>query len=135
MIEQKHISVPPVKRGFHLITPLILRELGKLPEKGLLNIFIKHTSAAVSINENYDPSVRLDMETISDRLVPDNGQYVHDMEGTDDMPAHFKSSMFGCSLTVPVSGGKLDLGTWQGIYLCEFRNSGGQRNITLTVYS
>jgi secondary thiamine-phosphate synthase enzyme len=136
MIEQKYITVPAVKRGFHLITPLITKELGKLPEKGLMNVFIKHTSAGLSINENYDPSVRLDMETISDRLIPDGASnYVHDMEGDDDMPAHFKSSMFGCSLTIPISGGKLALGTWQGIYLCEFRNSGGSRQIIVTIYS
>ena len=126
----------PKRRGFHLVTAEILRELGELPQTGLLNLFIRHTSAALTINENADPSVRQDMETIADRLVPDGDPvYVHDLEGDDDMPAHFKSSMMGASLTIPICGGRLGLGTWQGIYLCEFRNSGGSRHVIATIYS
>ena len=136
MITQKHIFLTPKKRGFHLVTGEILQKIGELPKAGLLNLFLKHTSAALSVNENYDPSVRVDMETIADRLIPDgDSAYEHYLEGADDMPAHFKSSMIGVSLTVPISDGKLDLGTWQGIYLCEFRNSGGQRQLTATIYS
>jgi secondary thiamine-phosphate synthase enzyme len=136
MITQRHITLSAKRRGFHLITSEIINAIGELPECGLLNLFIKHTSAALTINENADPSVRKDMETIANRLVPDGDpSYIHDMEGDDDMPAHFKSSMMGASITIPISGHRLDLGTWQGIYLCEFRNSGGSRRITATIYS
>ncbi|MCR4559832.1 MAG: secondary thiamine-phosphate synthase enzyme YjbQ [Bacteroidales bacterium] len=136
MITQKNIFLTPKKRGFHLVTGEILQKIGELPEIGLLNLFLRHTSAALSVNENYDPSVRVDMETIVDRLIPDGDSlYEHYLEGSDDMPAHFKSSMMGVSLTIPISGKKLGLGTWQGIYLCEFRNSGGQRQLTATIYS
>ncbi len=136
MITQKHIFLTPKKRGFHLVTGEILQKIGELPEIGLLNLFLRHTSAALSVNENYDPSVRVDMETIVDRLIPDGDSlYEHYLEGSDDMPAQFTSSMMGVSLTIPISGKKLGLGTWQGIYLCEFRNSGGQRQLTATIYS
>ncbi|MBR4266401.1 MAG: secondary thiamine-phosphate synthase enzyme YjbQ [Bacteroidales bacterium] len=136
MITQKHIYLQPFGRGYHLITSKILKETGDLPQTGLINLFIQHTSAALTINENCDPAVRQDMETISNHLVPDGDpRYVHDYEGDDDMPAHFKSSMMGVSLTIPISNGKLDMGTWQGIYLCEFRNNGGSRKITVTIYS
>ncbi len=101
---------------------------------GLLHLFIKHTSAAISINENADPSVRIDMEEIYNRLVPENQPfYTHVMEGPDDMPSHVKAGITGFSLSIPVSNGRLNLGTWQGIYLCEFRNHGGRRKLVLTV--
>ncbi|MFP4059753.1 MAG: secondary thiamine-phosphate synthase enzyme YjbQ [Bacteroidota bacterium] len=136
MIQQKQISLSPYPRGFHLITEQILRELPELPEKGLLNVFIKHTSAGLTLNENADPSVRTDFNSYFDRLAPENEPYfVHTLEGSDDMPAHLKSSIVGPSLTIPVSSHRLNLGTWQGIYLCEFRNHGGSRKIILTIYS
>jgi len=136
MITQKTIVLDAKRRGFHLVTSQILSELGELPKCGLLNLFVKHTSCGLSINENADPDVRHDMETIANRLVPDGDPaYYHSMEGDDDMPAHFKSSVMGVSLTIPISNGRLDLGTWQGIYLCEFRDYGGQRRITATIYS
>lgn len=134
MITKKNIVLPAVSRGYHLITKNIIEQLGKLPEVGLLNLFLKHTSAALSINENADPSVRYDMEGISDRLIPESACYSHDLEGSDDMPAHFKSSLMGVSLNIPIANGHLDLGTWQGIYLCEFRNCGGNRHLTATIY-
>lgn len=114
-----------------------MRQLsGQLPDEGLLNIFVKHTSCGLTINENADPDVREDMEKILNRIVPEREPYYsHTMEGDDDMPAHAKSSLVGVSLTIPVHGGRLDLGTWQGIYLCEFRDYGGSRSIVLTVYS
>lgn len=102
----------------------------------MLNIFIQHTSAALSLNENADPTVREDFETIMNRLVPENqADYRHTLEGPDDMPAHVKASLLGPSLTIPIRDGRLALGTWQGIYLCEFRNHGGARRLVLTVYS
>ena len=134
MITQKNIVLPAMSRGYHLITKNIVEQLGTLPKTGLLNLFLKHTSAALSINENADPSVRFDMEGISDRLIPENASYSHDLEGSDDMPAHAKSSLFGVSITIPITNGHLNLGTWQGIYLCEFRDYGGPRNIVATIY-
>ncbi|MCQ2974143.1 MAG: secondary thiamine-phosphate synthase enzyme YjbQ [Bacteroidales bacterium] len=134
MIIQKQIILPAVTRGYHLVTKLILDQLGDLPEYGILNLFLKHTSASLSINENADPSVRFDMEGIANKLIPENASYSHDLEGADDMPAHFKSSMLGVSLNIPIANRKLDLGTWQGIYLCEFRNCGGNRHLTATIY-
>jgi secondary thiamine-phosphate synthase enzyme len=136
MIQQYELTLPAYPRGFHLITDKITEKLNDLPGKGLVNIFIKHTSAGLTINENADPSVRVDFESIMNRLVPE-GQpyYTHDDEGPDDMPAHVKSALTGASVTIPVSDGKLDLGTWQGIYLCEFRNKGGRRSLVITVYS
>ncbi len=136
MIQQKEISLPSFPRGFHLITRYIEQELPGLPEKGLLNILLKHTSAGLTLNENADPTVREDFESFISRLVPENQAfYVHTLEGSDDMPAHLKCSLFGTSLSIPVTGGRLNLGTWQGIYLCEFRNHGGRRRLVLTVYS
>ena len=136
MILQSEIQLPEFNRGIHLITDIIAGQLKNLPETGMLNIFIKHTSAGLTVNENYDPSVREDFEVILDRLAPDNSRdYAHTIEGPDDMPAHFKSSVVGHSLMIPISNGKLNLGTWQGIYLCEFRNRGGRRKLVLTVYS
>ena len=135
MITQIEISLPPFSRGFHLITSLIEKHLPVLPECGLLHILLKHTSAGLTLNENADPTVRYDFETIMNRIVPESRQYEHDIEGDDDMPAHVKSSLVGPSLMIPISDGRLNLGTWQGVYLCEFRNRGGSRNIVLTVCS
>ncbi|HEC42343.1 MAG TPA: YjbQ family protein [Bacteroides sp.] len=136
MINQKEISLSGFPRGFHLITRIIEQELPELPDKGMLNILIQHTSAAITLNENADPTVRDDFESFISRMVPENQPYyIHTMEGADDMPAHIKSSLFGSSLTIPITGGRLNLGTWQGIYLCEFRNHGGRRRLVLTIYS
>ncbi len=136
MIKQINITLPPFKKGFHLITSIIEDQLGDLPEKGLLNIFIKHTSAALTINENVDSTVRTDLNTIFDKIVPENDPSLrHTMEGADDMPAHAKSTLAGPSLTMPITNHRLNLGTWQGIYLCEFRNYGGSRKLLITIYS
>lgn len=134
MIRQTEFKLRPYRRGFHLVTDEILSNLPVLPEVGLLNLFIKHTSAALSINENADPDVRTDMEAIFNRLVREREPYYsHVLEGDDDMPAHAKSIITGLSLTIPITDGKLNLGTWQGIYLCEFRNYAGSRRIVATV--
>ena len=133
MIHQTEIFLPPFPRGCHLITHLIEKHLRTLPQCGLLHIFLKHTSAGLTLNENADPTVRFDMENIMNRLVSEKQQYEHDDEGSDDMPAHAKSSLMGASLIIPISDGRLNLGTWQGVYLCEFRNRGGSRKIVLTV--
>lgn len=136
MIKQTEIILPPFSRGFHLITGLIEEHLDRLPETGMLNLFLRHTSAAITINENADPDVGKDMEYVFNKLVPENDPgYIHTIEGPDDMPAHVKSSLLSVSLTIPVKGGQISLGTWQGIYLCEFRNHGGNRKIIATVYS
>jgi secondary thiamine-phosphate synthase enzyme len=136
MIQQKEIILPALSRGFHIITSQIENELKDLPESGLLNIFIKHTSAGLTINENADPSVIDDFESFMKRLVPeDTSLFSHTMEGSDDMPAHIKSSVFGVSLNIPISQHRLNLGTWQGIYICEFRNSRHRRKLVLTIYS
>ena len=136
MIEQIEITLPQYNRGFHIITNIIRQEIGNLPEKGLLHIFIKHTSAALTINENADPSVTVDFETFMNHLIPDGDNlFTHTMEGADDMAAHIKSSTFGQSLTIPITNHKLNLGMWQGIYLCEFRNNGGNRKLVITIYS
>lgn len=137
MTEQIEFRLRARCRGFHLITSEVLEKLpSSLPEYGLLNLFVKHTSCGLSINENADPSVRTDMETILDCLVrEDEPYYDHTSEGPDDMPAHAKSSLTGVSLTIPISGGRLNLGIWQGIYLCEFRDHGGPRTIVATVVS
>lgn len=136
MIFQTEISLPAYSRGFHLITQAILSELTNLPKTGLLTVFIKHTSAGLTINENADFTVRQDFESTFNQLVKENQPYYkHTFEGSDDMPAHIKSSLVGSSVTIPITNGQLNLGTWQGIYLCEFRNSGGRRKLVLTVYS
>lgn len=136
MIKQYEILLKNYQRGYHLITAQILSQIDVLPETGMLNIFIKHTSAGLTINENADPSVRADFESSFNNLLPENQPfYTHVFEGEDDMPAHLKSSLVGVSLTIPITNGKLNLGTWQGIYLCEFRNHGGRRKIVVTVYS
>lgn len=137
-MRQTEFQLKARERGFHLVTSEIMRNIeeriGKLPETGLLNLFIKHTSCALSINENYDPSVRVDMERIYNRLVPEREPYyTHTDEGDDDMPSHAKSGITGVSLNIPISNGKLNLGTWQGIYLCEFRDYGGSRRIVATI--
>lgn len=134
MIQQVEITLRPHARGFHLVTEEIVRQLPPFPQTGLLNLFIQHTSAALSINENCDPDVRDDMEQIFNRLIRERESwYTHTLEGWDDMPAHAKSTMIGVSLSVPVTRGQLNLGTWQGIYLCEFRNHGGPRRIVATI--
>lgn len=136
MVTQTELVLPVFKRGFHLITGLIIEKLGTLPESGLLNIFIQHTSAGLMINENADPSVRTDLDKGFEHLAPERmPYYTHTFEGDDDMPAHIKSGLAGVSLTIPISRHRLGLGTWQGVYLCEFRNHGGNRRLTLTVVS
>ena len=136
MIEQREITLPQFKRGYHIITDFIQKEIGQLPEKGLVNLFIKHTSAALTINENADPTVTQDFERFLNQLIPDGDPiFRHTMEGVDDMPAHIKSSFFGQSITIPITNHSLNLGTWQGIYLCEFRNHGGNRKVVITIYS
>ncbi len=135
MVKQVEITLPALGRGYHLITSIILKAIGELPQTGIMNVFIKHTSAGLTINENADPSVRSDFETFMNDLVPeDYPKFSHTLEGPDDMPAHLKSSLIGQSLSIPITNGRLNLGTWQGIYLCEFRNYGGRRKIVITVY-
>lgn len=134
MVQQVEITLPPMPRGFHLITGELVRQLPRLPKTGIVNIFCKHTSCGLSINENADPDVRTDMETIFNRLVPENcPEYEHTLEGADDMPAHAKSALSGVSLTIPVTNGRLNMGTWQGIYFCEYRNRGGARRLVVTI--
>jgi secondary thiamine-phosphate synthase enzyme len=136
MVEQLEITLPAYHRGYHLITDFIERLLPRLPEKGLLHILLQHTSAGISLNENADPSVRVDFETFMNKLIPENHPgFVHVLEGADDMPAHLKSSLIGASLSIPITNHRLNLGTWQGIYLCEFRNYGGRRRLVLTILS
>lgn len=134
---QKTIRLKPYARGFHLITDVVEKEFPEIREIqiGLLHVFIQHTSAGLTINENADPTVRKDFETFINDLIPENYQkFIHNYEGPDDMPAHIKSSLFGNSLQIPISKGQLNLGTWQGIYLCEFRDYGGSRNLVLTAF-
>ncbi|MCT4587054.1 MAG: secondary thiamine-phosphate synthase enzyme YjbQ [Carboxylicivirga sp.] len=122
-------------RGFHLITDEVIAALPNLPKEGLLNVFIQHSSAGLTLNENADYTVREDFEAVFNKLAPENDpDYQHTLEGDDDMPAHIKSSLVGASLTIPITNGRLNLGTWQGIYLCEFRNFGGARKLVLTIY-
>lgn len=133
---QKEIRLQAKPRGFHLITGEVLRELPELRNftVGMMNIFIMHTSASLTINENADPAVRQDFESYFNRAVPENEScYLHRDEGADDLPAHIKSSILGSSLNVPISNGQPRLGTWQGIYLCEHRNHGGSRRIVVTL--
>lgn len=134
MIQQTEFVLRPRARGFHLITGEVVAHLPNLPRVGLVNLFIQHTSAALSVNENCDPDVRGDMEKIFNNLVKERESwYDHTLEGWDDMPAHAKSTIVGASLTIPITDGRFNLGTWQGIYLCEFRNHGGGRHIVATV--
>jgi len=133
---QKTISIAAKSRGFHLITRVVINELPELKtlQIGMLNIFIQHTSASISIGENADSTVRNDLESHFNRYVPEDAPYYrHDYEGSDDMPAHIKNCIIGSSLTIPITDGELNLGTWQGIYLCEHRNHGGSRNLILTL--
>ena len=134
---QRELTLPSYPRGFHLITAIVEKALPELKEfkSGQLQVFIKHTSASLSMNENADSTVRADFETHFNKMVPENAPYYkHNTEGPDDMPAHIKSSLLGCSVLIPVTNGELNLGTWQGIYLCEHRNRGGKRNLVLTVF-
>lgn len=137
MIFQTEFNLAARRRGCHLITGDIVRHLpADMPRSGLLNIFVKHTSCGLTINENADPDVRTDLNATLDHIVPANQPYfLHTLEGDDDMPAHAKSTLTGVSLTIPVTDGRLNLGRWQGIYLCEFRHYGGERTIVLTLYS
>ena len=132
---QKRFLLSEKTRGFHLITEEILRFVPEISDfsVGLFHLFLLHTSASLSINENADPDVRIDMETIFNRIVPENQKLTHTIEGPDDMPAHVKSSLLGCDLKIPVANGRLLLGTWQGIYLCEHRNQGGARSVVVTL--
>lgn len=133
-MRQYTFSLPAFPRGFHLITDHVTAAMGPLPKTGLLHLFILHTSAGLTINENYDADVRTDFESIFNKMIPENLPFlVHTLEGPDDMPAHVKSSLVGSSVQIPISDGKLHLGTWQGIYLCEFRNQGGSRKLVATI--
>lgn len=135
MVQQYEFTLPAQSRGFHLVTDIILNEIDSLPENGILHLFIKHTSAGLTINENADPTVRSDFESSFNHIVKENEPfYKHTYEGSDDMPAHIKTSLVGNSLSIPITNHQLNLGTWQGIYLCEFRNYGGSRKMVATVY-
>jgi secondary thiamine-phosphate synthase enzyme len=137
MWTQREITLDPRPRGFHLVTREVVDALPELSslEVGLLHLLILHTSASLALNENASPDVRRDFESWSDQAVPERASYwTHTLEGADDMPAHIKAALFGPSLTLPVSGGRLALGTWQGIYLCEHRNRGGARSLVATVW-
>lgn len=136
-IYQQTLRLKERKRGFHLITSEVTDALPQLSNirQGLCQVFIQHTSASLTINENADPTVRKDFETYFNKAVPENDPgYLHDDEGPDDMPAHLKAAMLGSSVLIPVTNGRLNLGTWQGIYLCEHRNYGGQRQLVVTAW-
>jgi secondary thiamine-phosphate synthase enzyme len=133
---QKEITLRARNRGFHLVTSEIITQIPELNtiQHGLLHIFIKHTSASLTLNENADPTVRTDFENHFNKIISENAlYYMHDTEGSDDMPAHLKASILGSSVSIPVTDGRLNLGTWQGIYFCEHRNYGGPRNLVLTL--
>ena len=135
MIQQFEFQLSARPRGFHIITQEVLQHI-TLTEKGILQLFIKHTSAGLTINENADPDVLIDFESIFNKLVPENLPFLqHTMEGPDDMPAHIKASLVGHHVSIPFNENGLCLGTWQGIYLCEFRNHGGPRKLTATIIS
>lgn len=136
-VHQREIALPAYPRGFHLITHLIEKSIPEINDikAGQLQVFIKHTSASLSINENADHTVRIDFESHFNKMVPENAPYYkHTTEGSDDMPAHIKASLLGCTVTIPITNGRLNLGMWQGIYLCEHRNHGGKRSIVLTAF-
>lgn len=136
MIRQLEIQLPAFPRGFHLITNHVLKSIAHLPNTGVLHLFIQHTSAGLTINENASKEVLIDFENWFNKNVKENEPYyLHTIEGSDDMPAHIKSSLVGCSVSIPITNGALNLGTWQGIYLCEFRNNGGRRNLVATILS
>jgi secondary thiamine-phosphate synthase enzyme len=132
---QKSLALPAFRRGFHLITDQVLAAIPEVrtTKVGLLHVFIQHTSASLTINENADRDVRHDLESIFSTIAPENFPYDHTMEGADDMPAHVKAALLGSSVSIPVKDGRLNLGTWQGIYLCEHRNAGGSRSLVLTL--
>ena len=137
IFKQKEIQLPSFERGFHLITDFIVNDFSEIRsiQKGFLKVFIKHTSASLTINENADPTVRTDFESHFNEMVPENQPYyIHTYEGSDDMPAHIKSSLLGSSVEIPITNGRLNLGTWQGIYLCEHRNHGGRRRVVVSVF-
>lgn len=135
MIKQTTIILPAKGRGFHIVTDEVIQALPALPDQGLLHLFMKHTSAGLCINENADPSVLEDFESIFNMLVPENLPFLkHTIEGPDDMPAHVKSVLCGDSVTIPITDGKLNLGIWQGIYYCEFRNKRSNREVVATIY-
>lgn len=133
---QREVALPRASRGFHLITRHILEAVPEIREIkiGLLHLFIKHTSASLTINENADPDVPIDMESSLNAIAPEDFPYLHTCEGPDDMPAHVKASLMGSSVTVPVTSGRLNLGTWQGIYLCEHRDRAGSRRVVVTLH-
>ncbi len=134
MVKHQHIQLEPKKRGYHIITNEVLSKI-ELPQNGILHLFILHTSAGICINENADPDVLTDFESIYNHIVPENLPFLkHTVEGPDDMPAHIKASMVGSSVSIPISNGKMILGTWQGIYLCEFRNRASGRKLVVTIY-
>ncbi|TYR31811.1 YjbQ family protein [Sphingobacterium phlebotomi] len=136
-IFQVSLDIPSKARGFHLITSDVVRSLPEISsiKTGICQVFIQHTSASLTINENADHTVRVDFETFFNKSVPENDpDYLHDYEGSDDMPAHLKSSLLGSSVTIPITDGKLNLGTWQGIYLCEHRDHGGSRHLIVTAW-
>ncbi|CAN5710395.1 secondary thiamine-phosphate synthase enzyme YjbQ [soil metagenome] len=135
MVSQFPITLRHRAKGFHIVTTEVTDALGELPKSGLLHLFIQHTSAALAVNENADSTVRDDLNLSFDRLAPDDAGYKHDDEGPDDMPAHVKSVITGSSISIPIVNGKLALGTWQGIYLCEFRTSAADRKLVATVIS
>ena len=135
MVLQSNFRLSPRRRGFHIVTREVLEQLPPLPQAGLLHLFIQHTSAAITVNEAADPDVLTDFESVFNQLVPENMPFlVHTIEGPDDMPAHIKAAMIGHSITLPITAGRLALGTWQGIYLCEFRNRASGRGLVATVY-
>lgn len=135
MIQQKEIVLQSMHKGFHNIDRIVENAISEMPEAGLINIFVKHTSAALMINENADPSVRVDIDSLLERMAPESAPfYKHTMEGPDDMPAHFKTAVFGNSISIPITNHRLNLGTWQSLFFCEFRNYGGSRKIVVTVY-
>ncbi len=134
---QSEIVLSPHQRGFHLITDEVLNSIPEIRKikTGILQVFIKHTSASLTINENADPTVRLDFESHINKMVPENQPYyIHNYEGSDDMPAHIKASLLGVSIQIPITDGKLNLGIWQGIYLCEHRNQASGRNLIITAF-
>ncbi|WP_462253673.1 secondary thiamine-phosphate synthase enzyme YjbQ [Ekhidna sp.] len=137
MVQQIELSLKAYPRGFHLITNEVIHAIDiNGIDAGLLNVFIKHTSASLTINENADPTVRIDFESHFNKFIPENAPYYqHDYEGSDDMPAHLKSSTLGSSVTIPITNGRLNLGTWQGIYLGEHRDHGGSRKLVISIYS
>ena len=137
MIAQQEFALTPFPRGFHLITSQVIEAIPELTKfgSGILQVFIKHTSASLTINENADSSVRTDFESHFNKMVPEDAPYYqHTYEGSDDMPAHLKGSLLGCSVQIPITNGRLNLGTWQGIYLCEHRNRGGSRLLVVTAW-